>query len=262
MRKLSLAVCIAASVLATTSVEADGLKEVTSMFDYEVTLDYYSHYIWRGQHLNESSFQPGVTVAYEGLTAGWWGSLDLTNETGHNNAFTEVDWYLDYSGDVPGMEGVSYSVGLIYYNFAVTQLPDTTEFYWGLYFDVPFSPGFTVYHDLDEAEGTYVSFEASHTKENIFELSSDVPVDMEIGASIGWGTSDYNNYYWGVDDGGFNDLNVSVAFPFEVGGWTMSPSVNWTMVVDSSLRDMNSRSQLYDNDNCYVYFGFGVSKSF
>ena len=185
---------------------------------FDVTADYFGKYIWRGQNLSDDPvFQPGLSVSYGNLTAGIWGNMDLRNINDKSGDFSELDYILDYSADLPAPEGVGYSVGMIYYDFPGStkdgsRIPDTLEVYWGLNFDMPLNPSITVYHDVDEAEGSYVSLAFGHSIEKIAELGQDIPVGMEIGASLGWGSGSYNKYYWGTDQSKLQDLTFSVSF--------------------------------------------------
>jgi hypothetical protein len=227
--------------------------------DFELTADYFGKYIWRGQNLDdESVFQPGFSASYMGLTASIWGSLEMTNINGNSGDFSEVDYSFDYSGEIPGMKGVGYSVGMVYYDFPGTSVDSTTEFYWGFNFDVPLSPSITVYHDVDEAKGSYVSLAFEHSIEKIIELRPDLPVGMEIGTSLGWGSGSYNKYYWGVDQSKMQDLTFSVSFPLELGGWTVAPSLNYVTLLSGSIRDTDA----YGTDSDYFFAGVSLSKSF
>ncbi len=278
-------IILVTAVIGILGFGAAQAEDYVSMFEYDVSLDYYSNYIWRGQNLTESVFQPGLTIRHKDmkeLSFGIWGNWELTNERGQENSFTEVDYTLDYTipvsnlpgmGGIEGADGVDLSVGMIYYNFGTlwitpngAQAHDTAEFYWGLTFnEVPFTPAFTIYYDVDEADGGYYAVGSiSHTKENIMELGADMPVHMVCTASMGYGNDDYNRYYWGTTDGAINDVNLSLAFPTEMAGWTLTPSANWTMVVDSDLRDTNQTAYAagYDDSNCYFYVGIGLSKTF
>jgi hypothetical protein len=156
------------------------------------------------------------------------------------------------------MEGVGYSVGLIYYDFPNTGLLDTTEAYLGLGLDLPLSPSVTWYLDLDEAEGSYVSLGIEHSVEEIFEIGPDIPVAMQIGASLGWGSGSYNKYYWGTDQTKLNDLVLSVSFGFEVAGWKIMPSVNYVTLVSDDIRDTDA----YGTNSDFFFAGIGASKSF
>ncbi len=227
--------------------------------DFEITADFFSKYIWRGQNISDDPvFQPGLSASYKGLTAAIWGNIELTGINGNSGDFSELDYYLDYSGKVPGIKGVGYSIGAAYYGFPGTATKDTTELYWGLNFDLPLSPSVMFYHDVDEAEGTYISFAAGHSIEKIAELGPDIPVGMEIGASLGWGSGSYNKYYWGTDQSKLNDLAFSVAFPMEVAGWTLAPSLNYVTLVSDDIRDTDA----YGTDSDFFFAGIGLSKRF
>ena len=226
---------------------------------FEVTADYFGKYIWRGQNISDDPvFQPGASLSWNGFTAAWWASMDTTKINGNNGEFTEHDWSLDYSGDVPFVDGIGYSVGVINYYFPSAE--DTTEIYWGFGFDLPLNPTVTVYHDVDDIKGTYASFGLSHSIEKIAELTPDMPIGMDIGASLGWGSASYNKGYWGstIDSDKLNDLALSLAFPVEIGGWTVTPSLNYVTLVNGSIRKTDTFNQASD----YFFAGIGISKSF
>lgn len=220
---------------------------------YSLTADYFGKYLWRGQNLNDDGvFQPGISASSGGMTLGLWGSLELTDYTDNRHEFTEVDYSLDYSGEVT--EGVGYSVGLIYYDFPSTAVADTTEAYLGFSFDVPLSPSITFYHDLDEAEGTYANLGIGHS----VTFGPECPVSMDLGASVGWGSASYNKYYWGLDKSKFNDLVLSVSFPFEVAGMTVVPSFNYVTLLSDDIRGTNT----YRSESDYFFAGIGLVKEF
>ena len=253
MRKLNyLVMCLCVFLCGTQVAIAD------DKIDFEITADYFGKYIWRGQNLSDDPvFQPGLSASYKGLTAAIWGNLETTSINNNSGEFTEWDYSLDYSDDFPGLKGVGYSVGLINYHFP-SVVGDTTEFYWGLNFDLPLSPSVTVYHDIDEVKGTYASFGLSHSIDKIAEFGPDTPVGMEISASLGFGGSAYNEGYWGVKKDKFNDLAISVSFPTEIAGWTLSPSLNYVTLVSDSIRASDSFSSGSD----YFFVGISLSKSF
>jgi hypothetical protein len=229
--------------------------------DFEVTADYYGKYIWRGQNLSDDPvIQPGASVSFAGFTASWWSNIDTTKINGNNGKFTEHDWSLDYSGDIPGLEGVGYSVGVIRYFFPNLNPADTTEVYWGLGFDLPLSPSITVYHDVDEAKGTYVSLGLSHSFEKFAVVFDEIPVGLDLSANLGWANRTYNKYYWAANANSerFNDLAFSIAFPFELFGLSLTPSLNYVTLVDSRV----SKSNTYNKDDTYFVAGISVGKSF
>ncbi len=254
MKKLGCLI-IGLSVLVCGTGAAFGESEV----DFEVTADFFSKYLWRGQNLNDDPvFQTSFNVSYRNLTATIWGNIDLTNYNGNSGDFYELDYCIDYSDKLPGFEGIGYSVGAAYYSFPGTVIKDTTEIYWGLNFDLTLSPSITVYHDVDEAEGSYVVLAAGHSIEKIAELSPNMPVGMEIGAGLGWGSGSYNKYYWGTDQSKLNDLAFSVSFPTEIAGWTVAPSLNYVTLLSNDIRDTDA----YGTDSDFFFAGISLSKRF
>ena len=232
--------------------------------EFEITADFFSKYIWRGQNVDDDPvFQPSISGSYGNLTAAIWGNLELTNINDKSGDFSELDYSLDYSDALPGINGVGYSVGVIYYDFPSraadgTKAPDTIELYWGLSFDLPLSPSITVYHDVDEAEGSYVSLAIGHSIEKVVELRPDVPVGAEVSASFGWGSASYDKYYWGTDQSKLNDLVLSICFPVTLGNCTLTPSLNYVTLLSDDIRDTDA----YGTDSDFFVAGVGLSKRF
>lgn len=232
--------------------------------EFDVTADFFSKYIWRGQNVDDDPvFQSGISAAYENLTVGVWGNLELTNINDKSGDFSELNCYLDYSAELPRFKGVGYSIGLIYYDFGSatadgTRVPDTTEIYWGLNFELPLSPSITAYHDLDEAGGSYVSLGLEHSIEKITQLGPNLPVSLDISAGLSWGSSSYNKYYWGTNQSKLNDLALSVAFPMEIAGWTVTPSLNYVTIVSDDIRDTDT----YGTDSDFFFAGVSLLKRF
>jgi len=235
-----------------------------SKIELEASVDFLSKYIWRGQNIDDDPvFQPSISAAYGNLAASIWGNLELTNINDKSGDFSEIDYSLGCTGTLPRVDGVGYSIGVIYYDFPSsaadgTRTPDTTEVYWGLNLDVPLSPSVTIYHDVDEAEGSYVSLCAGHDIEKIVELGPDIPVGMEINTSLGWGSGSYNKYYWGTDQSKLNDLAFSVSFPVEIAGWTVKPSLSYVTLLSDDIRDTDA----YGTDSDFFVAGVSLSKAF
>ena len=247
MRKSQVVWCVAAALFGISTVGwAEGDVSV------EVTTDFFSKYVWRGQNITDDwSFQPGVSATYGGLTGGFWGSLEMTDEDDQSGEFIEYDWHLDYSGQIN--DTVGYSVGGIYYYFPGGEA--TTEIYAGLSFDVVARPSVTVYYDIDEVDGAYVALGVGHT----FEDLENLPFDIDLSANLGWGDSSYNDGYWSTDtvevDSELNDLTLSAAFPFEVGPVTVTPSVHYVALLGSDISDVA-------DDDSLFYAGVGLAYGF
>jgi uncharacterized protein (TIGR02001 family) len=243
-----LLVCV---VLGGISV-AEDVAEAESGIGVDVTFDFNSKYVWRGQNLvDDWVFQPGASKSFGDLTLGIWGSMDMTNQNDQSGNVTEVDYYADYSAALT--EGIGYSVGFIYYAFPQAS-NDTQEVYGGLSFDTFLSPSVTWYYDCDEVNGSYVAFGLGHS----IELPEGTPFGVDLGLNVGWADSNYNEYYWGVDDSAFNDLTLSVSFPMEIGGWSLTPSVSYVTLLDSDIRATDA----YDSKSDYVFAGISLGTSF
>lgn len=266
MRKLKC-LMVTASVVVFISgsiLKAEDEEKVT----VGVSSDYFGKYVWRGQDLvDDWVFQPGVSVGYGGLTASFWGNLELTDDNGHNGEMSEIDLTLDYSGQFPGIDILGYSVGTIHYDFPVNGgANDTSEIYAGLSLDVPASPSVTVYYDVDEVkDGAYISFSVGHSFEQVFNISSDTPVGLDLSATLGWANSDYNKIYWGTRPDGsnigseLNDLVLSVALPFELAGFDVTASVNYITLVNDDIRKTDTYGK--GNDDM-LFAGIGFAKEF
>lgn len=235
--------------------------EETPVLSVNLSASFNSKYIWRGQLLNDDFvFQPLVGLSYGGLSASLWGNLDMTDYHDNSGEFTEYDWTIGYADTVPGIDFLTYSLGVIYYYFpSASNDADTTEIYAGLGLDMLLSPTVTVYRDVDEIDGTYVAFSVSHSVDKLFELAQDMPVGMTVLTSLGWGNEGYNKGYWGgLDENALQDLTMTVGFPIPVGGWTLTPSVNYVTLMDSDVR----KTDIYDTSSDYFFTGITLSTSF
>jgi hypothetical protein len=246
-------------VLCLTTLMSNQTLKAQDDLSVGASADFLSKYVWRGQDLvDDWVLQPGANVSYKGVTASFWGNLDLTDENGNQGDFSEIDLTLDYSAKVPGTDLVSYSLGVINYDFPVSGGANNTwEIYGGFGLDVLASPSVTVYHDVDEVKGTYVSFGLEHSFENLIELDPGVGVGLDLSASIGWGSASYNKFYWGPDKSELNDLVLKAACPFEVAGFTVTPSVNYITLMGEDIREPNT----YGQNDMWVA-GVGLSKEF
>ena len=191
---VTLAVCTL--WCGSAALAADDANSEPLEFGY--TLDYFSKYIWRGQNLNDRSvFQPSAYLSKYGFTGTIWANQDWTNANGDAGNVTEIDYALDYSNTVPCIEGLEWSAGLYHYTFPHTEFAATTEVYGGLTLtDVPFSPSFKVYRDVDEIKGTYYQFGVGHEIEKLARFSEQCYCGLQLGASVGYGNTAYNKGYF------------------------------------------------------------------
>ncbi len=255
---LVLGLMVFALALETARAEEQAKEQVVK---FGISADYYTKYIWRGQNVDDKSvFQPAVSVSAHGFTGSIWGNMDMTNKslTAPDNAgeFSEFDYTLDYSGTMPGIDWLGFSVGTIYYRFPNTVFEPTTEIYGGLSLPkVPLSPYFKWYRDVDEIDGSYFQFGIGHTIEKIYTFNEKCYCGLQLGASYGCGNAAYNKGYFGVDSGQLNDFTLTAGLPFCMDTWMIRPSINYSTMLSNSIRDATERS-----DN--IWTGVGISTSF
>jgi len=223
-----------------------------------VKLNYVSKYIWRGQNLNDrSAFQPSISLSKYGFTGSIWSTQDWTGVNGHSGDFTQINYSLDYTSACPSVNGVSWSVGVIDYDFPHTKTDNTVEIYGGLTFTaLPLSPWIKVYRDVDEIKGTYYQLGVGKALEKVITWNDTCYSDLALGASVAYGNGAYNKGYFGVDGGGNNDLTLSVALPTSLGKyWVIRPSINYSTMLADGIRKATDKS-----DN--FWFGVGLSVNF
>ena len=227
----------------------------------DITLDGNSLYVWRGQLLTDDPvFQPGLNIGAYGFTGSIWANLEMTDVNDASGEFTEIDYALSYSGSVPNFEVLGYSAGIVQYVFPTLEgdSVSTTEIYFGAGLDVPLSPSFTYYRDVNNVDGGYFSIGIGHSLEK--ELGSDSTVGLDLSASFGYGDCDYNTAYSGIESGGWNDFTVGIGVPFSFkGGISLTPSLNISTMLDD---DIGNAWESATGQRTNVWFGVSLAKSF
>jgi hypothetical protein len=241
-RKVLWWVAIVLGVVAPAWAEKEKGVEVS------VTGDFFSKYIWRGQNLADNwVFQPGASVSYKGFTGSIWNSLnakdqrvgDVLVEAG---SLTETDLALDYSNKVPGIKTLGFSVGAIYYDYLNIHAHPTAEAYGGLHLDIPSAPTIRWYYDFVEADGSYVQFSVGHTIQKLREWRNEGHCDLQVGASLGMGTRNYDRFYFGVDQTALNDFTLAAALPICFGKVTVKPTLGYSMMLSKDIRAATAQS--------------------
>lgn len=214
-----------------------------------VDLAYVSKYVWRGTVPNsDPAFQPSITLTHpSGASFNFWGSMDTTNISGNSGNFTEQDYTLTYAWK-------SMSAGYIYYSFPNTTYPSTQE----LFFNTPLGSklpiSLALNYDFDEAKGLYAALNTSYA----YAMKSGKT--LSLSAKLGFATSDYNNFYfYGTDKTGLVDLVLGTSMPFETGKMKITPSVTYSTVVNSDLKDALSANGVDKNN---LIAGLTISSAF
>ncbi len=248
------------------TTEAADVTEVTG----EIAL--VSSYVWRGQVLNNDAVvQPQITASYKNFSVNIWGNYDLgRNYKGNSGDFSEMDVSLAYTLPLD-LNDVSFSVGLINYNFPNTTSStssdgvanSTTELFasatiltWMDYV----IPSVTFFGDIDQVDGTYLLFDVVAP----YQVSEYLSV--EAGVSAGYGNTSYNDYYWGTaanggsQEAGFNDYNFYGNASYEIAeNLTASLNLTYTLLEGGAIR--SAAKKLYE-DNEKFWGGVNLAYDF
>jgi hypothetical protein len=261
MRKRIYLGMVAGVLVCSSALLAEDKLAVTA------TTDFYGKYIWRGQDLSDNPvFQPSVAANYGPLTASIWSNMNLSSIHDNRDEFSEVDYSLDYTAAVPGVDVLKYSLGSIYYDFPTQRmaggkkLPATTEVYGGLALAIPYvNPSFKIYRDVETYNGSYYTLGIGHTFEKVQEWGEGCYSCLCLGASVGYGDSTYNKGYWGYNTSAFNDLTVSASYPITMGAWTLKPSLNYVTLVSDNIRATDAYGETSSD---YLFAGMSISRAF
>lgn len=267
MSRMAVFVAAVCVLVAASGICLAAEDESKDKWEFSTSADFYSKYVSRGINTsNESVFQPSFNVSRWGFTGSVWGNMDLKNNNGNAGDFSELDYTIDYTNTVPGIEWLSFSAGNIYYQYPSTETPNTEEVYAGMGLEdmcggkgtclsCLLQPSFKVYRDVDQQKGTYAQFMLGHTIQKFMPITEGCDCNLEAGASLGYANGAYNNANFDVRGGKFNDLTLSLALPFELKGVTIKPSVSYSQMLASDIRDATDHS-----DN--LWGGVSLSYSF
>ncbi|MDD2236876.1 MAG: MipA/OmpV family protein [Kiritimatiellae bacterium] len=226
----------------------------------EITVDYGSSYIWRGQVLNSAAVvQPGMTVSTPiGLYLNAWGNMDATKKNELAGKFTEVDLTAGYSLPLEGM--VSMDIGAINYLFPYNSeqgeggVDETTEVFASIGLDVILAPTLAVYYDVDEVKGAYVNAGIGYS------YAATEAVSLDAGLSIGWGSSKYNESYFDEDESRFNDAQASIGASYALAeGLSIGAKVAYSYLLDSTIRD---NAEAIYGQKANTYAGLSLAYAF
>ena len=237
MRKalLGLASLVAVGAGTATSAQAEGVTLST-------TLGFESRYLFRGVQFAQASFQPGVTLGYNGFYASAWLNLPVGDDAGLFLGGEELDLVVGYSTELTDL--ISVDIGLTLYTFP--SLDDglfdfyeedgsglgsnTLEPYIGFSFALPLEPSVYLYRDF-----MYDTFTVQGSLSHSFPLSEKVSFDL--GGIVGYVIDD--------DAGGdylYGHLSADLSYAFAdnvsvyIGGrWGGSDIAGGSVIKDASL---------------------------
>lgn len=217
------------ALVAMTSAQAEDQQ---SPFSANVSVGFYSDYMWRGFNLYDgSSIQPSTRLAYQlgdfgTVSYSAWAHLSAEDAT-NTDRFTEVDHTAAL--DVPFNWG-TVSVGHLWYTYPADSdnIADSAEYYAAVAFTCPLNPVVSFYNDYDQYKSEYFELNLSHSFA-IPELGDGFAVRPT--ASFGFADSASRVY----QHNGLEQATVGVAFDLQLGDVAVTPSLNYTFTNDDNL---------------------------
>ena len=239
---------VAVAVVPSDSVCDMGKIPVISVI---VNVDFMSKYVWRGIVFNKKPvLQPSLTLGYGAVSLNFWSNMDMTDQNGYSNKFNELDFTFDYSSSLSSLE---YSAGMDKFTFPNTGFNSTTEMYLSLSSEKTGDASVTVYQDIDQCEGTYISL-GNGTSIHLGNLTS-----LDVGVSINWGSAKHNNFYYGVDNSAVTDCSFSISATFDLWRFiSLTPSIAYSALMNSSIRQAFKANDI-ERDTLFGGIGAGVS---
>jgi len=237
----------------------------------DLTVGAYSQYIWRGFALSKDSIviQPSMTVGYKGFSMNLWGNLDSdpfdADPTVDNKSnWTETDLTLAYDWE---MGPVGLSAGYIYYGLDAAN--DTQEVFLSASYDTFLSPTLSVYKDIANLSGWYVTLGVSHS------LPLTETLALDLGAQVGYLRANDVSSYEEVDGSGngtgkayraMHDGLLSAALPIALNEYlTITPELSYSFALSSKASDFLEESNsgaINKREDNFIYGGVSMTLAF
>lgn len=262
----ALAATAAAGALAAETNELESTEKAIPL-SAEVSVDFLSAYVWRGQILADAAvWQPAATLGLDlgdfgALSANVWSSFRLTNRRegspvqGMGNQ--EVDYTVSYAKSLGDFD---LEIGHVWYTYPNARNDgNNEEVYLSAAYNNPIvTPTAAVYWDYRDNDDDglfYGTLGLAHE----FALCEGLTLTPSV--SLGLGTDAYMRFVVeDVDKTAFLDQTTGVALAYAVTDWmSVGAQVNYTWIVDRDARLANYTCR--DKDQC-VWGGVNVTFAF
>jgi len=242
-------------LLALTLFAVPGFAEESDVSG-EAGIAVMSNYVWRGIRLSDGFvIQPTAGVTYEGFGMNLWSNMDFDTRP---TTINETDFTLNYSRE---LGAVGFDAGYIYYG---VPSADTQELYLGVSYDTLLSPSCTVYWDMDQGQGGFLSLGIGHS----FPIQGMTAIDLGFTLNV-----NLDNAVMGADaDGneftGLYNGEIGVSAGFEYKGITFTPMLAVTFALSDDAEtaikglDLSDDGLAGNGESTLVYGGLNASVSF
>ncbi len=230
-----LTIGLASSPLTAEAIETSGSASV----------DVMSSYIWRGFELHEdTAVQPSVGITYGGFGANLWSDYNTDTDEA-----VETDLTLNYALSV---DKFSIEAGYIY--FALDDADDTQELYLTVGYDVILSPSVTVYYDVEEGDGAFLTASIGHSYALPKDLSLDLGASVSYNAESKYSIGDYNEFHNA-------DVSASLSIPVTE-NISIAPMVAYTFALSDESEAAIEALSADGDKSSFFYGGANITLSF
>lgn len=234
MKKFILTMTVGMAAGLVFAQDAALVEQKASDVSINADVGLYSAYVWRGQVLNDNMVaQPSVTVAKGPFSLNVWGNWNATDNASQDTG--EIDYTAAYTLPL-NTDAVTVDAGMIFYTFPGNgngAAPTEEVFVKSTFNNIILTPVASLYYDVHEVDGFYGNLAVSQGVE-----ISDA-MTAEIGGSIGYGTKNFNQYYFGNNNhnGAVNDYNVYVSTEYALTEALSVGALLQYSILDSSVDD-------------------------
>ncbi len=209
------------------------------------SVDIMSSYIWRGFELHEDvAVQPSVGITYGGFGANLWSDYNTDTEEA-----VETDLTLNYAFPI---DKFSIEAGYIY--FALDGANDTQELYLTVGYDVILSPSITVYYDIEEGDGAFLTASIGHSFTLPKDMSLDLGVSVSYNAESKYSIGDYNEFHNA-------DLSASLGIPVTE-NTSITPMIAGTFALSDEAEAAIEALSADGDESSFIYGGVNLTLSF
>ncbi|MDD4869153.1 MAG: hypothetical protein PHR77_01235 [Kiritimatiellae bacterium] len=255
MRKFGI---IIATICLTFMGLVDDINAEETAFDMDAELKAVSAFVWRGRTLNEDPcIQPSFTVGYGGFSANVWGSWNVTSVSNSWQS-SRIDISVDYRYVLgnhiirPGFTAFMYHVD------PQGKADDTYECFVNYTYDTFLLPSVTLYYDLSEIDGLFLTMSVAHS----FTLIKD-KMAMDLKLQVDGADKKFSNSLFKYPDvetrpeflqesPSFVDMTAMISLPVTIGkNGILTPALKYIMLLDAITKDVVDANG--QDANIFVY---------
>jgi uncharacterized protein (TIGR02001 family) len=199
-------------------------------------------YVWRGiTYTDGLAIQPSIAFAQNQFTIQFWGNL--VGKDKNDLPGNEFDIYLTYDYN---LWGFTISPAVYYYMYPGQEVNSTAEFNFGLSYTIgDFTFGTAIAKDIIEVSHSVFGY---HDIKYANQLSEKLAFNLSAG--LGWGNSQFNTYYIGLEKAALNYAVVAGSLSYSVSEkLSIKPYFENYFLLDPDLKELRGNTN----------FNFGVS---